>query len=98
MNFCFAAKLVLQRSRSGFILSGKARGAVEKRQSGGPKGTTGLFATASDKGVAKIARIILKRFADAEEWEAYGKKRMNLIGNVVIRIENYKYFSQNLGQ
>jgi len=48
MNFCFAAKLVLQRSRCGFTLSGKVRGAVEKRQSGGQKGTTGLLATASN--------------------------------------------------
>jgi len=47
MNFCFAAKPVLQRSRSGFTLSGKAQGAVEKRQSGGQKGATGLLATAS---------------------------------------------------
>jgi len=52
----------------------------------------------SDKGVTKIARIILKRFANAEEWEAYWKKRMNLIGNVVVHIGNYKCFSQNLGQ
>ena len=49
MNFCSAAKPVLQRSRSGFTLSGKARGAVEKRQSGGQKGATGLWATASEK-------------------------------------------------
>jgi len=49
MNFCSAAKPVLQRSRSGFTLSGKARGAVGKRQSGGQKGATGLFATASER-------------------------------------------------
>jgi len=48
MNFCSAAKPGLQRSRSGFTLSGKARGAVEKRQSGGQKGATGLLATASN--------------------------------------------------
>jgi len=48
MNFCSAAKPISQRSRSGFTLSGKARGAVGKRQGGGQKGATGLLATASN--------------------------------------------------
>ena len=52
----------------------------------------------SDKGATKIARIILKRFANAGAWEDYWQKRMEVIGNVVIGIGNYKCFSQNLGQ
>ena len=52
----------------------------------------------SDKGVTKVARIILKRFANVGEWEAYWEKRMDIIGNVLIGIGNYKCSSQNLGQ
>lgn len=52
----------------------------------------------SDKGVTKVARIILKRFANASEWENYWQKRMNMVGNVVVTVGNYKSFSQNLGQ
>ena len=51
----------------------------------------------SDKGVTKIARIILKRFTNEKEWEDYWKKKMNIIGNVVIDIGNYNIKSQNLG-
>ena len=51
----------------------------------------------SDKGVMKIARIILKRFTNEKEWEEYWKKKMNIIGNVVIDIGNYNIKSQNLG-
>ncbi len=46
----------------------------------------------SDKGVTKVARIILKRFANASEWEDYWQKRMEIIGNVVIGVGNYKCF------
>ena len=52
----------------------------------------------SDKGVTKVARIILKRFANAGAWEDYWQKRMDIIGNVVIGVGNYKCVSQNLGQ
>jgi len=52
----------------------------------------------SDRGVTKVARIILKRFANAGAWEDYWQKKMNVIGNVVIGIGNYRCFSQNLGQ
>ena len=52
----------------------------------------------SDKGVTKVARIILKRFANATAWEEYWQKRMEIIGNVVIGVGNYKCVSQNLGQ
>ena len=52
----------------------------------------------NDKGVTKVARIILKRFANASEWENYWQKRMNMVGNVVVTFGNYKSFSQNLGQ
>lgn len=46
----------------------------------------------SDKGVTKVARIILKRFANASKWEDYWQKRMEIIGNVVIGVGNYKCF------
>ena len=52
----------------------------------------------SDKGATKIARIILKRFTNAREWDDYWLNKMNCIGNVVVNIGNYKCFSQNLGQ
>ena len=52
----------------------------------------------SDKGVTKVARIILKRFADAGAWEDYWQKRMTIIGNVFSDVGNYKCVSQNLGQ
>ena len=51
----------------------------------------------SDKGETKIARIILKRFTNEQEWEEYWKKQMNIIGNVIFDIGNYKIVSQNLG-
>jgi hypothetical protein len=51
----------------------------------------------SDKGVTKVARIILKRFANAGAWEEYWQKRMEIIGNVVIGVGNYRCVSQNLG-
>lgn len=46
----------------------------------------------------KVARIILKRFANAGAWGYYWQKRMEIIGNVVIGVGNYKCVSQNLGQ
>ncbi len=50
------------------------------------------------QGVTKVARIILKRFTNAGAWEDYWQKRMQIIGNVVIGVGNYKCVSQNLGQ
>ena len=52
----------------------------------------------SDKKATKIARIILKRFTNANVWEDYWQNKMNCVGNVVVNIGNYKCFSQNLGQ
>ena len=49
----------------------------------------------SDKGVTKIARIILKRFANTNQWEEDWKKRMNCVGNVMISIGNFKVTSQH---
>lgn len=51
----------------------------------------------SDKGVEKVARIILKRYATLREWEEYWQKKMDIIGNVYIGIGNYKCSSQTLG-
>jgi len=50
----------------------------------------------SDKGVTKVARIILKRFTNAKEWEVYWKNKMNVIGNVYVDIGNYKVLSQKI--
>ena len=46
----------------------------------------------------QIARIILKRFTNANAWEDYWQNKMTCVGNVVINIGNYKCFSQKLGQ
>lgn len=40
-----------------------------------------------EKGVEKIARIILKRFSCEEDWDKYWDERMNHIGKVVIRLQ-----------
>ena len=50
----------------------------------------------SDKGVAKIARIILKKFTNKKEWEAYWKDKLGIVGNVVLNIGNYKISAQHL--
>jgi len=50
----------------------------------------------SDKGAAKIARIILKKFTNEKEWEAYWKNRLGIVGSVVFNIENYKITAQQL--
>jgi len=49
----------------------------------------------SDKGVTKIARIILKRFTNEREWEDYWKTKINIVGNVIIDIRNNQVFLQN---
>ena len=41
----------------------------------------------SDRGVTKIARIILKRFANAKEWEAYWRKMFGDDLSVVILLK-----------
>ena len=51
----------------------------------------------SDKGVTKVARIILKRFANTGGWEDYWLERMMIIGNVFIGVGSYRCVSQNLG-
>lgn len=48
----------------------------------------------SDKGAAKISRIILKKFTNEKEWEKYWKNRFGIIGNVVLNIGNYKVTEQ----
>ena len=50
----------------------------------------------SDKGAGKIARIILKKFTNEKEWEAYWEKRLGIVGNVVFDIGNYKIIAQDL--
>lgn len=38
----------------------------------------------SERGAAKMARIIIKRITTAGEWDAYWKQRLRIIGNVVL--------------
>jgi len=49
----------------------------------------------SSKDAKKVAGIILKRFANANEWEKEWIERMNVIGDVVISVDNYKCLSPN---
>jgi len=49
----------------------------------------------SDKDAKKVAGIILKRFANANEWGKKWIERMNVIGDVVISVGNYKCSSPN---
>lgn len=51
----------------------------------------------SNKGAGKIARIILKKFVNKDEWDLYWKEKKNLVGNIHISIGNYKV-SQDLAQ
>ena len=42
----------------------------------------------SEEGAAKMARIIIKRFTSANQWETYWKKRLNIQGNVVLTLRS----------
>jgi len=44
----------------------------------------------SEEGAAKMARIIIKRFTSANQWEAYWKKRLRIQGNVILTIRSIK--------
>lgn len=44
----------------------------------------------SEEGAAKMARIIIKRFTSAKQWEAYWKKRIRIQGNVTLTIRSIK--------
>ena len=50
----------------------------------------------SDKGIAKVARIILKKFTDPEQWNEYWKRKLRLDGNVEFGLIEIKQLSQNL--
>ncbi len=41
----------------------------------------------SQEGAAKMARIIIKRFTSANQWEAYWRKRLKLDGNVIMTLK-----------
>lgn len=51
----------------------------------------------SDKGAQKIARIILKKFTNADEWKQYWKDKLALEGNVVFSLKQLEASSPNLG-
>jgi hypothetical protein len=40
----------------------------------------------SQEGAAKMARIIIKRFTSANQWENYWKNRLNIKGNVILSL------------
>jgi hypothetical protein len=42
----------------------------------------------SEEGAAKMARIIIKRFTSANQWEVYWKKRLDLQGNVIMTLRS----------
>jgi len=42
----------------------------------------------SEEGAAKMARIIIKRFTSAGQWEEYWKKRLRIEGNVVLVMQS----------
>lgn len=50
----------------------------------------------SNKGAAKISRIILKKFTNEKEWETYWVNKLEITGNVILGIGNYKITAQNL--
>jgi transcription initiation factor IIE alpha subunit len=50
----------------------------------------------SDNGAAKIARIILKKFTNEQEWEKYWETKVNIVGKVIFGIGNYKVSEQFL--
>jgi hypothetical protein len=50
----------------------------------------------SEPGAAKMARIIIKRFTSANQWEAYWKKRLRIQGNVILTIRNITTTSPQL--
>jgi hypothetical protein len=53
----------------------------------------------SQEGAARMARIIIKRFTSANQWEAYWKKRLNINGNVILAIKDIRATSpQPLGR
>ena len=49
----------------------------------------------SNKGVEKIARIILKRYSNPEEWRKYWEKRNHPNGKVMALVKNYRCSSTN---
>jgi hypothetical protein len=53
----------------------------------------------SQEGAAKMARIIIKRFTSAGEWEKYWRKRLKINGNVILSLRDIKVVSsQHLGR
>jgi hypothetical protein len=44
----------------------------------------------SAKGAAKMARIILKRFTTADQWEAYWKQRLGITGKVLLTLRGIR--------
>ena len=53
----------------------------------------------SEKGAARMARIIIKRFASAGQWDKYWKKKLRIQGNVILILKSIKVQNpQTLGR
>ena len=44
----------------------------------------------SEEGAAKMARIIIKRFTSADQWEKYWRDRLRIQGNVLLILRTIK--------
>lgn len=47
----------------------------------------------SESGAAKMARILIKRICDPEQWNSYWKNRLRIVGNVLISFRGAKTVS-----
>jgi len=53
----------------------------------------------SEEGAAQMARIIIKRFTSADQWEKYWKKKLRIQGNVILILKSIKVKNpQTLGR
>lgn len=50
----------------------------------------------SEEGAAKMARIIIKRFTSAKQWEEYWRKKLRINGDVILMIHSIKEESLQL--
>ena len=50
----------------------------------------------SNKGCAKMARILLKKFTAKNQWEEYWRIKQRINGNVIMGIIKTTHLSQNL--
>lgn len=101
-----AAATYLRRAREGMfgyvrrwlkwgLVSPKASSMVERTMRAIAQRIKKIAYGWKEKGVSKIARIILKRFANEKEWEAHWKSLFGDDLSVIILFKNLKVVSQN---